>query len=401
MKKLILIILLLVVSCTDNNHTVTVVTENDSAAETPDKYETENLDQTEVDIDVSQDIDINVDTDQFFENVPDPDYELPDTESEIPDIDEVPDDPDFEYPPSEDPPINLEDIDAYFYSDISYDENIANRFDLFAAKSTEPAPIVIFIHGGGFTAGDKDEAYGAAGPFVIRDLLTNGISYATINYRLLEQNDKVGVIKPLNDCKRALQFIRNIADLFNIDKTKVGLYGFSAGAGASMWIGFQDELADPQNVDPVLRESTRVNAVGALETQATYDLVRWETEILKPFDITLQMAANLGMKDLILSFYGISTLDELYTPETENYRNKVDMLDLISEDDPEMYVSNAYDNAGKPTDLYGLLHHPNHAKAVMDKADEIGADGLFFIDALGIADPTNELLIQFMIRKLK
>jgi hypothetical protein len=236
---------------------------------------------------------------------------------------------------------------------------------------------------------------------VIRDLLANGISFATINYRLLEQNDTVGVIKPLNDCKRALQFIRNIADLFNIDKTKVGLYGFSAGAGASMWIGFQDELADPENDDPVLRESTRVLAVGALETQATYDLVRWETEILKPFDITLQMAANLGMKDLILSFYGISSLDELYTPETEVYRHKVDMLEMISSDDPEMYVSNAYNNAGKPTDLYGLLHHPNHAKAIMDKAQEIGADGLFFIDAMGISDPTGELLSEFMIRKLK
>ena len=47
-----------------------------------------------------------------------------------------------------------------------------------------------------------------------------------------------------------------------------------------MWIGFQDEMADPQNSDPVLRESTRVDAIGALETQATYDLVRWETEIL-------------------------------------------------------------------------------------------------------------------------
>ena len=113
------------------------------------------------------------------------------------------------------------------------------------------------------------------------------------------------------------------------------------------------------------------------------------------------MAANLGMKNLILSFYGISSLDELYTPEIEAYRQKVDMLDMISIDDPEMYVSNAYNNAGKPTDLYGLLHHPNHAKAIMDKAEDVGANGLFFIDALGITDPSNELLSHFFIRKLK
>ena len=236
---------------------------------------------------------------------------------------------------------------------------------------------------------------------MIRELLANKISFVSVNYRLLEQNDTVGIIKPLGDCKKAVQFVKYISDLYNLDKTKVGLYGFSAGAGASMWIGFQEDAADPQNPDPVLRESTRVKAVGALETQATYDLVRWETEILKPFDITLQMAATFGMQNLILSFYGISSMDELYTPETEEYRHKVDMLEMISFDDPEMYVSNAYNNAGKPTDLYGLLHHPNHAKAIMDKALDVGANGLFYIDALGISEESNEQLTHYLIRKLK
>ena len=402
MKQFFLIVLLIIFSsCTDNYHTVIIPNDTNSQKETEDKTEEDpDIDDYSDDFsdesDMSDDYDLSDLSDESDMSDDSDQSEMSDDsdQSELPDNN-------FNYPPSETPPIDLEGITAYFYSDMSYGEDPANKFDLFAADSTEPTPIVIFIHGGGFTAGDKSEAYEAAGPFVIKDLLANRISFATINYRLLETNDSEGVIKPLSDCKRALQFIRHVADSYNIDRTKVGLYGFSAGAGTSMWIGFQDEMADPENADPVLRESTRVNAVGALETQATYDLVRWETEILKPFDLTLQMAANLGMRNLILSFYGISSLDELYTPEIEAYRQKVDMLDMISADDPEMYVNNAYSNAGKPTDLYGLLHHPNHAKAIMDKAEDVGANGLFFIDALGITDPSNELLSHFFTRKLK
>lgn len=64
-------------------------------------------------------------------------------------------------------------------------------------------------------------------------------------------------------------------------------------------------------------------------------------------------------------------------------------------------MSNAYSNAGKPTDLYGLLHHPNHAKAVMDRALDVGASGLFYIDALGVSEESGEDLTQYLIRKLK
>jgi len=401
MKQFFVVALLILFSsCTNNYKTVIIPNDANSqkeAEEDPDidDWTDEILTESEEDDEIIDEVyDDDLSDEVLTESEVDDETDSADEDTELPDND-------FNYPPSETSPIDLEGIDAYYYSDISYGEDTANRIDLFAAKSESPTPVVIFIHGGGFTAGDKSEAYGAGGPFVIRELLAQGISFVSVNYRLLEQNDTVGIIKPLGDCRTAVQFVRYISDLYNFDKTKVGLYGFSAGAGASMWIGFQEDAADPQNSDPILRESTRVKAVGALETQATYDLVRWETEILKPFDITLQLAANFGMRNLILSFYGISSMDELYTPETEAYRQKVDMLDLISFDDPEMYVSNAYNNAGKPTDLYGVLHHPNHAKAVMDKAQEVGASGIFYIDALGISEESGEQLTHYLIRKLK
>lgn len=52
-------------------------------------------------------------------------------------------------------PIDLQGTEASFASDIPYDEHDKTTFDIFLPTSTTPTGLVIFIHGGGFTGGDK------------------------------------------------------------------------------------------------------------------------------------------------------------------------------------------------------------------------------------------------------
>ena len=104
-------------------------------------------------------------------------------------------------------------------------------------NSTNPTALVIFIHGGGFDGGDKAFAYNSDYPEQIVELLANNIAVATINYRLLGANETVGVLKSLNDSKRAVQYIRHIHESLNIDKNRIGLFGVSAGGSTSLWIG--------------------------------------------------------------------------------------------------------------------------------------------------------------------
>jgi len=403
MKKLILIQTLVFIMLTgcDTSFRKIVVPEgkndNDSFFVIPDNDENdESQEDIPVDVDDEEHDEELLEEDDLFPD--DEDHDIVDFVEEEPDADE---DDGFYDVPSDPSPIELEGIEARFHADLSYGDNSLNKFDIFIARTKKPAPLVIYIHGGGFTIGDKNDAYTGGGPFVIKALLENGISFASVNYQLLEQKDKDGVIKPLNDCKRALQFIRSESKVFNIDKDNIVSYGFSAGAGASLWIGFNDDMADLQNDDPVLRESTRIKGIAALETQATYDIVRWETEIFKPYDITLKSFVNLGFGPTLYSFYGVSSLDEIYTPAITEYRKKVDMLDLMSADDPEIFVNNAYDNAGKPTNLYALYHHPYQASALMEEAEKKGLQGLFYIPAMNIIDESNEELIQFFLRKLR
>ena len=61
----------------------------------------------------------------------------------------------------------------------AYGQHERNVLDLWNAKSNRPAPLVIFIHGGGFSKGDKS----GLSPVLLQECLRRGISVAALNYR--------------------------------------------------------------------------------------------------------------------------------------------------------------------------------------------------------------------------
>jgi acetyl esterase/lipase len=301
------------------------------------------------------------------------------------------------------PPFNLFGIDALFARDVPYGPYEDNIFDIFLVNSKEPTPLVIFIHGGGFVSGDKIVPY-VADRSEIRAFLAAGCSYATINYRLLEEVDHEGVIKPMSDCKRCLQFLRYHHETLNIDPARIALTGASGGAGTSLWIAFNDDMADPNADDPVSRESTRVSVVGAKAAQSTYDIYKWETVVFAPLGLTIEDMANLiatdGSEQGLLSFYGADTIEDLSTPEYQAYRASVDMLALMSADDPPFWVQNKVENPGIPIDKGELLHHGLHAVALKERAAEVGLECQAYAPALGVTDPAGDGVVKFILDRL-
>src|SRR5918992_480428 len=119
-----------------------------------------------------------------------------------------------------------------------YGPHERNVLDLWKARSDKPTPLVVFIHGGGFRGGSKE----ALSPALLEGLLSKGISVMAINHRL---SPEVSFPAHYMDCARAIQFARSKAKDWNLDPTRVGSTGGSAGAGTSLLIGFHDEMADP------------------------------------------------------------------------------------------------------------------------------------------------------------
>ena len=91
-----------------------------------------------------------------------------------------------------------------YAEDIAYDSTDMNaqRFHLFLPDTTGNFPLIIYIHGGGFIANSPDIVLQSADN-AGHKILENGFAYASIGYRLINNNgiDNEGVIKCLNDAK--------------------------------------------------------------------------------------------------------------------------------------------------------------------------------------------------------
>jgi acetyl esterase/lipase len=154
---------------------------------------------------------------------------------------------------------------------VAYGADPRQVLDFWKAESSEPTPLLFYIHGGGWRQGDKNRVYAIG----ISNFLAAGISVVSIEYRFVPQAQAAGVkppVKwPLHDAARALQFVRRQAAEWNLDKSRIAASGSSAGACSSLWLAFHDDLADPKSSDPVARESTRLLCAGVTVAQTTLD----------------------------------------------------------------------------------------------------------------------------------
>ena len=163
-------------------------------------------------------------------------------------------------------------------AEVRYGPHERHVLDFWRAASATPTPLVFVIHGGGWQNGEKERV----NKFVnVEGLLAQGISVVAINYRLIKHAEAEGVTPPvkapLHDAARALQFVRSQAAAWNLDKSRIGATGGSAGACSSLWLAFHDDLADPKSADPVARESTRLFCAAVIGAQTTLDPVQMKT----------------------------------------------------------------------------------------------------------------------------
>ena len=146
-----------------------------------------------------------------------------------------------------------------------YGPHQRNVMDLWLPKSDKPTPIVMYIHGGGFVGGDK--SHGHRQP-LRKKCLAAKVAFATMNYRFRSQASLPEIMR---DGARAIQVLRANAKQLNIDPKRIGVYGSSAGAIMSLWLGFHPDVGDRNSNDPVGRYSSTVSVAGGLLTPVGTD----------------------------------------------------------------------------------------------------------------------------------
>jgi acetyl esterase/lipase len=114
---------------------------------------------------------------------------------------------------------------------LAYGPDSLQALDLWVPEGAKAAPLVLFVHGGGWQRGSKNNATGRAMP---AHMLAQGYAFAAIDYRLVPRNT---VEDQAGDVAAALAHILKRAGELGIDPTRVVLTGHSAGAHLVALVG--------------------------------------------------------------------------------------------------------------------------------------------------------------------
>jgi acetyl esterase/lipase len=168
-------------------------------------------------------------------------------------------------------------IEAQDFQTFTYylDDSLQLELDFFypVQRPVEKSPLVIYVHGGGFSAGNR-----AAGYALSEYLAERGIAAATISYTLCMKGKDFGCNGILSEKVKAIQiaanqlwlatrFFNENQEKFQIDTTKIFIAGSSAGAETVLHAAFWNQSIMgiyPQKLSGSFRYTGLISGAGAI-----------------------------------------------------------------------------------------------------------------------------------------
>jgi acetyl esterase/lipase len=142
--------------------------------------------------------------------------------------------------------------------------------DLYSPKALDaPAPGLIFIHGGGWTKGHRNDYQLYTIPFAQR-----GYVVATISYRFAQVAKFPGCVE---DAKCAVRWMRANAEKLNVDPDRIAVIGGSAGGYLTLMAGYSADVPELEGAGGHPDVSSKPNAI---------------IDIYGPVDLTTEYARN-------------------------------------------------------------------------------------------------------------
>lgn len=159
-------------------------------------------------------------------------------------------------------------------------DGLPQRLDLYLPEmpATKPLPVVVWVHGGGWSGGSKDRCPGTF-------LAADGFAVASIDYRL---TDAAQWPAQIDDCRAAIRWLRRHADEYGLDAAHVGVWGGSAGGHLVALLGTLDAP------DVAGEPSCRVQAV--CDWYGPSDLLTMPPNVLSPGKTEADLAKSNGAK---------------------------------------------------------------------------------------------------------
>lgn len=140
------------------------------------------------------------------------------------------------------------------YKNIRYKktDNLSLNLDIYQPKklTREHLPVLIFLHGGGWTKGNKEVIHQNYREYILAELIKNQFCVISINYTLLDK--KTHLEQPLQDIQDALRWVAKNADTYHLDINNVGIWGSSAGGHLALLTAYNQEKNAPFDLKYVI-----------------------------------------------------------------------------------------------------------------------------------------------------
>jgi acetyl esterase/lipase len=242
-----------------------------------------------------------------------------------------------------------------------YIDSLSLQLDIYKLKDlVEPAPVLIFIHGGAWRSGKRSDYL-----TYLVDYAKKGYITATISYRLVKQAPFPAAVQDVN-C--GVKWIKSHAAEYGIDPERIALIGGSAGGHLAMMTGYGAEY-------PLFNQDCAIE--GENKVQAVIDLYG-------PVDLTTPYAVSTyQVQDFLNTTYDKdSDIFELASPKTFIssddpptliFQGTIDALVPYSQSDS---LASWLEKAGVPHDYHRLKGWPH----TMDLAVKVNEYCQFYMD---------------------
>jgi arylformamidase len=244
------------------------------------------------------------------------------------------------------------------YPDIVYDQSSpdshATSLDIYTMDPPEPnAPVMVFVHGGGFRVGDKASTKDLdPKPEFFNSKL--GFVFVSVNYRLLPEGKYPTNVQ---DVANALAWVQDNIGKFNGDPNRIFLMGHSAGAALVAQVSTDETFLKKAGKDlsllkgVIANEGTYANDIDAKRSEALFG-ADW-----KKASPSEHVSKGKGLPPFLLlyvtSHTGISANSEKNAMKfSELLRGTGVRVDMLGLDHVEHFGAN--ERMGEPGDVITL-----------------------------------------------
>ncbi|TWT99199.1 Carboxylesterase NlhH [Botrimarina colliarenosi] len=210
-------------------------------------------------------------------------------------------------------------------------------------------PLVLWIHGGGWSGGTHDQL-----PVALGQMLNAGLAVASVEYRLSGE-----AIAPaqIHDVKGAVRFLRANAGLYGLDSENFAAWGSSAGGHLAALLATSGGVAAAEgDVGGNLDYSSSIQA--AVDYYGPTDLLQMDADAAAGVGSFIEHDAPNSPESRLIGFdapgEGIGVLREnLFNPAAP-FPEKASLVSLmnpithVSSDDPAMFIAHGDQDTSVP-----------------------------------------------------